>query len=150
MTANKTRMSGQRSGQISGRPLPFSMIPRTMRRKWVRGALADPLRPAGHPAERKGKSGEQDARQEKEHGHLHRLKLVLGDGREGVADGEIGDDVDGERRRQQRERADHGHVEDRPGGDRITRLCIEPIRILGAILPIMISSGVVGMASRFS
>ena len=39
MTSRKTA-SGQRCGQTSAKPLPFSMMPRTTRRKWVSGSTS--------------------------------------------------------------------------------------------------------------
>ena len=71
-----------------------------MRMKWVSGS-ASPIHCAqcGMPRNGNSEARQQDIRQEEEERHLHRLQLVLGDGGEGVADGEVGG---GEQRRQRR------------------------------------------------
>ena len=71
-----------------------------------RQAFADPLRPVRHAGERKHEAGQQDVRQEEHHRHLHRLQLVLRQGREGVADRQVGGDEQGAERRQQEQVAD--------------------------------------------
>ena len=79
----------------SGRPFPFEQnAADDAQEMGERENLADGLRPLRHAAEGKHEAGEQDRRQKDEEGHLHRLKLVLGDGGEGDAHGEIGGDED--------------------------------------------------------
>src|SRR5512145_2916620 len=74
--------------------------------------FAQRLRPPGHAAKRKHEPREQDRRQEEEHRHLHRLKLVLRHGREGEPDAEVGGYEEDHRRRQQREASLVRHTED--------------------------------------
>ena len=75
--------------------------------------FADDLRPMRHAAERKHEAGEQDRRQEEEERHLHRLQLVLRDRREGDAHREVGGDEDERDDQQQRDAAQHRHVEEK-------------------------------------
>jgi hypothetical protein len=49
------RASGHSSGQISGKPLPFSNKPRTIRRKWVTGSTS-PMACAQPGIPKKGKA----------------------------------------------------------------------------------------------
>ena len=108
MAASTKIASAATSMRISANPLPLSMMPHEM---GERQGLADDLRPLRHAAEREGKARQQDIGQEEEECQLHCLQLVLRDGREGVADREVGS---GEKRRQggkQRNAADDGHAE---------------------------------------
>jgi len=59
----------------------------------------------------------------KKYRHLHRLKLVARQCREGEADGQIGGDEDQQNDREQKEAADHRHLEEKArGGEHQRRL----------------------------
>ena len=87
---------------MSAKPMPFSMMPRTIRRKWVSGSIS-PIACAQsrHAAEGEHEAGQEDRRQEEEERHLHRLQLVPRDGGDGVADGEVGGDEEQREREQE-------------------------------------------------
>src|SRR5262249_37182514 len=54
--------------------------------------FSNPLRPNGHSPEGKRKTRQKNGGKEEKDGHLHRLELVLGDRREGIAHGQVGRD----------------------------------------------------------
>ena len=79
--------------------------------------FADHLRPVRHAAKREHEAREQNRRQEDEERHLHRLELILRDGREGDAHGEIGGDED-ERDQQQQKDAAHASAREKEAAPR--------------------------------
>src|SRR5262245_54498568 len=76
-----------------------------------RQELADPLRPRGHAREWEHETRKQDVGQEEHHRHLHRLQLVLRDGRKGVTDRKIGGDEQRAEQREQEEAAQERHAD---------------------------------------
>src|SRR3954470_5598054 len=73
--------------------------------------LANDLRPLRHPTEGKHETREKKRGEKEEERHLHGLKLILGNGRESDSHGEIRRDKRERHEEQQRETADHGHLE---------------------------------------
>ena len=102
----RNRAIGHRSGITSVKTVSFQQnSPHDAQEMGERQDFANVLRPARHPAKREHIAGQQQRRQEEEKRHLHRLKLVLGDGREGDADGEVRHDEQKRQHHQQRHAA---------------------------------------------
>ena len=78
-------------------------------REWQ--TFADVLCPRRHATKRKHVAGQQQRRQKKEERHLHRLQLVLGDGRERNAHREVSENEHQRQHQQQRHAAHHRHGE---------------------------------------
>src|SRR4030095_12368610 len=104
-------------------PFPFKRMPRTMRRKWVRGKTS-PTIWAQRGMPRNGNmspDSEIDGRKKGKQSHLHGLQLVLRNGGEGDSHRQVCDDENERDQQQQKNAPLHRHMKKKVGRDQNDR-----------------------------